>query len=74
MPGDDHLDVFDPLDELRRAQAPVAAGAEVAAHARAQRLRLADVEQLAAVVAEEVDAGLRRQGSELRAELVPHDG
>ena len=43
----------------------VAARLEVRAHARPQRLRLADVEDVAALVAEEVDAGLRRQRFEL---------
>ena len=39
----------------------VAAALEVAAHARPQRLRLADVEDLARAVAKQVDAGLGRE-------------
>ena len=58
--GDDHLEVGDPRHELRDRGAAVAAPRlEVGAHARPQRLRLADVEHVALLVPEEVDARLR---------------
>ena len=47
------------LDQLLDALARVAAAVEVAAHAGPQRLRLADVEDLVALVAKEVDARAR---------------
>ena len=47
------------------ARVSLAPGLEVLAHARAQRLRLADVEHLVALAAEEVDAGARRQPFQL---------
>ena len=56
VPGDDDLDVRDEADELRDARPSVPA-LEVAAHARAEGLRLPDVEDVAALVPEEVDAG-----------------
>ena len=52
---DDDLDVVDALDEAGRADPRVAA-LEVAAHPRAERLRLPDVQDLARLVAKEVDA------------------
>ena len=58
---DDHLDPMHPLHELVDAGARVAAAVEVAAHAGPERLRLADVEDLVALVAKEVDARARRQ-------------
>ena len=60
-PGHDHLEVGDARDELRDRGALSAGRLEVRAHARAQRLRLADVEHVAALVAEQVDARLRRK-------------
>ena len=58
--GDDHLDVGDAVRELRDRGAAVSA-LEVAAHARAQRLRLPDVQRLALFVAEDVHARLARK-------------
>ena len=63
--GDDHLDVGDPVRELSDCMPDVRRRLEVAAHTRPQRLGLADVEDLAARVAEDVDAGLRRQPFQL---------
>src|SRR5207253_8140223 len=63
--GDDHLDVGDPVLQLPDPRARVAALLEVAPDARAQRLRLPDVEHVSAVAAEEVDARLRRQRPQL---------
>ena len=63
--GDDHLDPVDPLDQLLDPGADVAAAVEVAAHAGPERLRLADVEDLVAVAAKEIDARARRQPTEL---------
>ena len=61
--GDDRLDVGDPRRRAGRSPGALSLepGLEVLAHARAQRLRLADVEHLAALASEEVDAGARRQ-------------
>ena len=61
---DDHLDPMDPLHELADPGARVAA-VEVAAHPGPERLRLADVEDLVARVAKEVDARARRQPLQL---------
>ncbi len=58
--GDDHLDVRDAVRELPDRGAAVSA-LEVAAHARAQRLRLPDVQRIALLVAEDVDARLARK-------------
>ena len=55
VPRDDHLDVRDERHQLRRPGASVAA-LEVAADARAERLRLADVDHASPLVAEQVDA------------------
>ncbi len=55
--GDDHLDVAHPLDQAADALPCVARAVEVAAHATAQALRLADVQHLASLPAEEVHAG-----------------
>ena len=63
--GDDHLDPVDPLDQLLDPGAHVAAPVEVAAHAGPERLRLADVEDVVAVAAKEIDARARRQPAEL---------
>ena len=62
---DDHLDARDARDEVADARAGVAAAVEVAAHAGPERLRLADVEDLVARVAKEVDARALRQLAEL---------
>ena len=72
--GDDHLDAADPLAQLRGAGADVARLLEVRAHARAQGLRLADVQHLVTVAVEEVDAGLRGQPPELLPDAVGHRG
>ena len=69
---DDHLDVGDPLRQPLDRRARVRRGLEVRAHARPQRLRLADVEHLAALVAEEVDAGLRRKPFQLLFQVCGH--
>jgi len=63
--GDDHLDVLDPLRQLRDRRASIRARLEVAADARAQRFRLAHVQNLAPLVAEEVDARLGRKRLQL---------
>ena len=63
--GHDHLEVGDPLGQA----ADPGAGLKIAAHARPKRLRLADVEHLAAVVVEQVDARFRRQRLQLVLEL-----
>ena len=63
--GDDHLDPAHAPDQLVDARARVAAAVEVAAHAGPERLRLADVEDLVALVAKEVHARARRQPSKL---------
>ena len=70
--GDDHLDVGDALRQPLDRRARVRRGLEVRAHARPQRLRLADVEHLAALVAEEVDAGLRREPFQLLFQVCGH--
>ena len=56
----DHLEPVDPPDQLLDPRARVAAAVPVAADAGPERLRLADVEDLVAVVAEEVHPGPRR--------------
>jgi hypothetical protein len=68
----DHLDAVDPLAELRRAGPRVARLLEVRTHARPQGLRLADVQHLVAIAAEEVDAGLRGEPLELLPDAVGH--
>ena len=69
--GDDHLEVGDAADEVRDRRAGVATSLlEVRANPRAQRLRLADVQHGAVLVAEEVDP---RPGRET-LQLVPHVG
>ena len=55
VPRHDHLDVGDAAHELRRSRAAVAL-LEVAADARAERLRLAHVDRVPLLVAEDVDA------------------
>ena len=68
--GHDHLEVGDPPDEVRDRGASVPApGLEVRAHARPQRLRLAHVEHVALLVAEEIDTRLRGQALQFRLEL-----
>ena len=67
----DDLDVRDPLHELRSPRPSVAA-LEVAPDARAERLRLADVEHLASLVAEEVHAGTPRERSQIVYEVFTH--
>jgi hypothetical protein len=61
---DDHLDPLDALDQPVEPEPGVPA-AEVRPHARAERLRLADVEHVVLRVAEEVDARLRREPLQL---------
>jgi len=63
--GDDHLDVRDALGEVRDLRAAVLPGLEVGAHARPQGLRLADVEDVAALIPKQVDTGFRRKLFEL---------
>jgi hypothetical protein len=70
--GDDHLDVFDALRQLRDRVPATGRRLEVAAHARAERLRLADVEDGALRVTEDVDARLRRQQLQLVFEPLVH--
>src|SRR5207342_2013497 len=61
----DHLDPVDALDELADARAGVAAAVPVAPDAGTQRFRLADVEDLVALVAKQVHARTRRQPFQL---------
>src|SRR5258707_6282940 len=70
--GDDHLDVGDSRRQLLDLRPPVAGLLEVRPHTRGQRLRLADVEDVAAGVAAQVDARLRRQRLELFFHPVGH--
>ncbi len=70
--GDDDLDVGDPLRQLPDLHAAVARALEVRTHARTQRLRLADVKNIAVGVPEEIDAGLRRQCFELTLNALRH--
>src|SRR5581483_10750434 len=70
--GDDHLDVGDARWELADLDAPVGRLLEVGADARAQRLRLAHVQHLAARVAEQVDARLGRERRQLRLNTILH--
>ncbi len=70
--GDDRLHVRDPLDELRRAEPRGAGALEVAADAGPQRLRLADVEDVALPAAEEVDARASGNGVEAGLECLVH--
>ncbi len=58
---DDEVDVADVLAQLHGFEAALGAGVEVATHAIPQPLRLADVDNLAALVLHQVDAGLERQ-------------
>ena len=67
-PGDDHLEVGDSRDHPADPRPGVAALLEVAAHARPERLRLADIEDLPVRVAEQVDARLCRQRLQLGLE------
>ena len=71
-PGDDHLDVADAPRQLGDRVPDVGRGLEVTTHPRPQRLGLAHVEDLAALVAEDVDAGLRRQTFQLVFEPLLH--
>ena len=68
---DDDLDVRDAARELPDRHAAVAA-LEVAAHARAQRLRLADVQRVALLVAEDVDARLARKPGKRSFKVFTH--
>ena len=62
--GDDRLDLVDALGHLPDPRPRVGrAGLEVRADARAQRLRLADVQDVAFPVSEQVDAGRRRRAA-----------
>ncbi len=63
--GDDDLDALDAVDHAVDADAHVAAAVEVAAHARPERLRLADVEDVVPLAAKEIDARAARQLAEL---------
>jgi hypothetical protein len=63
--GDDHLEIGDPRGQASDPRA----GLKVAAHTRPKRLRLADIEHLAPLVAEEVDARFRRQRLQLLLEF-----
>src|SRR5438067_620727 len=56
----------------RRALGPAGRRAEVRPRAAAQRDRLADVQRPAVPVAEDVDAGIRRQRAEVRALALRH--
>src|SRR5206468_5399971 len=67
--GDDHLDVGDAVRQLRDRRARVGARLEVAANAWAELLRLADVQDLPALVSEEVDTRLRGKRLELVFEV-----
>jgi hypothetical protein len=70
---DDRLDVVHALDERRDPHPVVAApGLEVLPHAGTQRLRLADVENVAALAAKEVDARLRRDPLQLLLHALAH--
>ncbi len=71
VPGDDHLDVRDASRKLRRSHPPVST-LEVAADARSKRFRLADVQHLAGLVAEEVDARPARERLELPFKVFTH--
>ena len=66
--GDDGVEVTHPLHQEAHLEAAVAALAEVGAHARPQRLGLADVEHFAGAIAQQVDAGFGRSGAELLIE------
>ena len=68
---DDDLDVADSLGQLRGPHARVAA-LEVAAHARAQRLRLSHVQDLATLVSKEIDARPARKRLELAFKVFTH--
>src|SRR5262249_20208714 len=70
----DRLDVGDAVDELVDAEPVVAApGLEVLAHARTQRLGLADVKDVSPSGAEDVDARLRREAFQLVFDMLgPH--
>ncbi len=66
---DDDLDLLDALDQPVEPE-PAVPAAKVRAHAGAQRLRLADVEDGALGIAEQVDAWLRREPLELCLDAV----
>ena len=67
--GHDHLEPLDAGDHPVESE-PRVACAEVRADAGAERLRLADVEDVVARAAEEVHAGLRGQTGELRLDAL----
>ena len=69
---DDHLDPADALDHAVDPDPEVGAAVEVAAHTGPERLRLADVEDLVARVAKEVDARARWQPSQLLSDGIVH--
>ena len=69
--GDDDLDVRDHRGELGRSR-PAVRALEVAAHARAQRLRLPDVEHVAVFVPEEVDPRGARERLQLLFKVFSH--
>ena len=70
---DDHLDPAHALHHAVDTESLVAA-VEVAAHAGAQGLGLADVEDIVRLAAEEIDAGASRQPPQLFPDVVGHDG
>ena len=70
--GDDHFDVLDPLRELTDRGTGVQALLEIRAHAGAERFRLADIENLAALVTEEVHSRLRGQRFQLGLQTGRH--
>ena len=70
--GDDHLDVRNPVGQLLDRRAGVRVGLEVRPDARAERLRLAHVEDLALGVLEDVDARLGRERLQARFQRFLH--
>ena len=70
--GHDRLDLGHAPDEPSDPWTSVAATLEIAAHARAQRFRLAHVEDLAVFAVEEVDARGSRKRPQLLVERPGH--
>src|SRR5204862_359720 len=68
----DHLHVRDAVGKLPDLGAAVGRLLEVRAHPRAQRLGLADVEDLSVGAPEQVDAGLRREARETFLHTILH--
>ena len=71
---DDDLHVVDALGELRECRPVATASLEVRPDPGPERLGLADVEDLRPLVAEEVDAGLRRQALQLLCDSLGRHG